>query len=338
VSREGEQPANVIALDAMGGDFGPPVTVEAAVMAAAEGIEIVLVGDERALRAHLDRWGEGAASLRVVHADAAVAMDARGTDGLRAHAETSLRVAAELVKRGDAQAMVSMGNTGAAMTAALTVLGRLRAAERPALAVVLPGGPAGVLLLDAGANADPRVTLLVQHARLGSAYMRTVRGITAPRVALLSIGEESSKGSSVVLQAHAELASDPNLHFVGNLESRDLLSGRADVVVTDGFTGNVVIKLLEGLTALLLGQVRTVAAESLDKQGTATLLPALAPIASQFQAEHYGAAPLLGVNGGVFIGHGRSDAETVATAIRTAYEASERSMLKALAASLGEGT
>jgi phosphate acyltransferase len=325
---------NVVALDAMGGDFGPPITVEAAVMAVADGIDVILVGDEDILGAELHRWGDGAMRLRVVHAADAVAMDAPGTDARRDRGGTSLRVAAELVKRGEAQAMVSMGNTGAAMTTALAVLGRLPSVERPALGVVLPGAPAGILLLDAGANAEVRSSHLVQFAHLAAAYMKAVQRVPVPRVALLSIGEEPSKGSSIVVQAHRVLAEDEALQFIGNLEGRDLLSGKADVVVTDGFTGNVAVKLVEGLTELLFGQIRQAVIDSLDASAVEALLPALAPIAAQFHAEHYGAVPLLGVDGCVFVGHGRSDAPTVVKAIRVAHEACERGMLAALTASL----
>jgi glycerol-3-phosphate acyltransferase PlsX len=244
-------------------------------------------------------------------------------------------IGAELLKRGTAQALVSMGNTGAVMATALVVLGRLPGVERPALGAVLPGGPRGVLLLDVGANADARASQLVQFARLGSAYMRAMYGVAEPRVALLSIGEEPSKGSSLVVETHQLLVAAPGLRFVGNIESRDLVSGDADVIVTDGFTGNVVLKLAEGLVQLLFGTVRDAARASvLGRLGGALLLPSLRGARERLDYRQYGAVPLLGVEGVVLVGHGRSDERAVASAIRSAHRAVEQGMLSALAAAV----
>ena len=237
----------VIALDAMGGDLGPAATVGGALLAAAEGFDVALVGDETTLRAEIARRGPVPARISVVHAPDVVEMGDKGAAGVRTHRETSMYVGAELVKSGRAQALVSIGNTGAMMATALVVLGRLRGVERPALGAVLPGGPHGVLLLDVGANADARASQLLQFARLGSAYMHAMYAVATPRVALLSIGEEPSKGSSLVIETHQLLAAATDLRFIGNIESRDLVSGQADVIVTDGFTGNVALKLAEGL-------------------------------------------------------------------------------------------
>jgi glycerol-3-phosphate acyltransferase PlsX len=209
-------------------------------------------------------------------------------------------------------------------------VGRIRGVERPALGAVLPtpGGP--TLVLDVGANAEARPSHLVQFAYLGSAYMQTVHGLAAPTIGLLSIGEEASKGSSLIVEAHDQLVGAP-LRFLGNVEGRDIAIGTADVIVTDGFTGNVVIKLLEGTIGMMLGQLRTAAHSSLRARvGGALLLPAIGQLRSQFDYRRYGAVPLLGVNGAVFIGHGRSDAEAITNAIRSASTAVRQGMVEAL--------
>ena len=325
----------VVALDAMGGDLGPGATVGGALLAAAEGYDVALVGDEQVLRAEIARRGPQPARITVVHAPDVVEMGDKGAAGVRSHRETSMYVGAELLKHGAAQALVSIGNTGAMMATALVVLGRLPGVERPALGAVLPGGPRGVLLLDVGANGDARASQLVQFARLGSAYMHAMYAIAEPRVALLSIGEEPSKGSALVIETHQLLAAAEGLHFVGNIESRDLIGGQADVVVTDGFTGNVVLKLAEGLVQFVFGSMRDAARGSLlARAGGALLLPALRGLRDRLDYRQYGAVPLLGVDGVVLVGHGRSDDRAVASAIRSAHRAVDQGMLAALAAAV----
>ena len=327
----------VIALDAMGGDRGPAATVGGALIAAAEGLEVALVGDAEALGQELKRRGGAPQRLRIVHAPDAVEMGDKAAREVRRQRQTSLYVGTELVKRGDAQALVSMGNTGAAMATALVVLGRLPGVERPALGAVLPGGPAGVLFLDIGANADARSSHLVQFAYLGSAYMRVMHGVAEPRVALLSIGEEPSKGSNLVVETHQALAVATGLRFIGNIESRDLLAGHAEVIVTDGFTGNVSLKLAEGLVQLLFDELGRAARASLwGRLGGALLLPSLRGVRDRLDYRRYGAVPLLGVDGAVFIGHGRSDEGAVAYAIRSAHHAVDQGMVAALAAAVAQ--
>lgn len=325
----------VIALDAMGGDLGLAATVGGAWAAAAGGVDVALVGDAPAIEQELGRRPGTRPPLRIVHAPEAVAMGGSAAREVRSQRQTSLYVGTELVKRGEAQALVSIGNTGAAMATALVVLGRLPGVERPALGAVLPGGPAGVLLLDVGANADARPSHLVQFAHLGSAYMRVAREIAEPRVALLSIGEEPSKGSALVVEAHRALATAAGVRFVGNIESRELFTGHADVIVTDGFTGNVAVKLAEGLVQLLFDELGSAARGSLrGRLGAALLLPLLRGVRERLDYRRYGAVPLLGVDGAVFIGHGRSDERAVANAIGTAQHAVEQGMLAALAAAV----
>ena len=253
----------MIALDAMGGDLGPRETVGGALAAAAEGIEVTLVGDEAILRVELAQRGPIPANVHIRHAPDVVAMGDHAAREVRRARETSMYVGTEMLKRGEADAFVTIGNTGAAMATSLVVLGRLKGVDRPALSAVLPGEGGPVMFMDVGANADARPQHLVQFAHLGAAYMRVVHGIADPRSAILSIGEEPTKGSMLVVEAHQMLAADAALHFVGNVESREILAGVADVIVTDGFTGNVVLKLAEGLVQLLFDQMRAAARSSL---------------------------------------------------------------------------
>ncbi len=333
-----------IALDAMGGDDAPRVTVEGALEAAAAGVEVVLVGDSEVLGHELNRLRGGAGgkgggtNLRIVHAPDQVAMGDHAAREVRRQRQTSLYVGMELVKNGEAGALVSMGNTGAAMATALVVLGRLKGVERPALGAVIPAGDGQVLFLDVGANADARTSHLVQFAHLGSAYMQSVYGVTQPRVALLSIGEEPSKGSTLVTETHEALVQEARLRFLGNIEGRDLLTQQADVIVTDGFTGNVALKIAEGLVSYLFDQLRATAKSSLrNKAGGLLLLPSLRGVRERLDYRAHGAVPLLGVDGGVFIGHGRSDGHAVASGLLAAQRAVDRGMLAALAASIAEG-
>lgn len=317
----------MIALDMMGGDHAPSATLEGAVIAASEGIPVLLVGDRTALsRAQQQR--ASAAGLEIIQAGHAVPMVAKGASFARGEDRTSLRVSTELVKSGQAAAMVSMGSTGAIMTTALRVLGRLPGVERPALAVLLPGGSAGTLFLDAGANADARPSHLVQFAILGAAFMRSARGVEHPRTGLLSNGEEANKGSKAVVEAHQLLRETQSLSFIGNIESQDLLAGKCDVLVTDGFTGNVAVKLLEGVITHLFSRLGPLPAPD-ALEGVEWPPPPLRAFRDQLSARHHGAAPLLGVNGAVFIGHGNSDAETVATALRAAHVAVEGDIMTA---------
>lgn len=329
-----------IALDAMGGDDAPRVTVEGALEAAAAGVEVVLVGDSEVLGHELNRLGAKAraTNIRIVHAPDQVAMGDHAAREVRRQRQTSLYVGMELVKSGDAGALVSMGNTGAAMATALVVLGRLKGVERPALGAVIPAGEGQVLFLDVGANADARVSHLVQFAHLGSAYMQSVYGVAQPRVGLLSIGEEPSKGSTLVIEAHEALAQESGIRFIGNIEGRDLLTQHADVIVADGFTGNVALKIAEGLVSYLFDQLRMTARSSLrNKVGGLLLLPSLRGVRERLDYRAHGAVPLLGVDGGVFIGHGRSDGHAVASGLLAAQRAVDRGMLAALAASISEG-
>ena len=333
-----------IALDAMGGDDAPGVPVAGALRAAAAGIEVTLVGDRGALEAELERaLGEASAAgrgggarerLRVVHAPDRIGMEEHARE-VRSRRGSSIYVATELVGAGEADAFVSAGNTGAVLATALVVLGRLPGVERPALGVVLPATSGPRLLVDAGANAESRASHLVQFAHLGDAYARVALGVESPRVALLSIGGEASKGSSPVVEAHAALAR-ARLRFVGNVEGHDLIAtSAADVIVADGFSGNVALKSIEGVIAMLWEELAHVARSSArGRLGGWLLTPGLRATRGRLDYRRYGGAPLLGAGGLVYVAHGRSDARAIESALRTASEGARAGLLATIARSV----
>ena len=262
-----------VALDAMGGDRGPEVTVEGAVAAARElGSTVILVGNEAVLREHLARHDVRGLAMTVRHAPEAVEMGENPMSALRKKKHSSIRIGLEMVKKGEAEAFVSAGNTGAVMATALVVLGPLPGVERPAIAVVVPTVTHQAVLLDVGANVDCKPRHLVQFAIMGNVYARDILGQTRPRVGLLSIGEEESKGNELTREAFKGMEEEPSLNFIGNVEGRDVFSGIADVVVCDGFIGNVALKISEGLVETIFSLLR----EELKKdlRGARRLLPA----------------------------------------------------------------
>lgn len=308
-----------VALDAMGGDNAPGATVEGALKARSElGIDVLLVGDEAVLSQRLDGMGRG--RLEILHAPDAVGMEEEGAWAVRGREGASVVVAAETVREGRAQAMVSAGNTGAAMAAAFFSWGRLGGIKRPAVAVVLPPLRTPKLLLDAGANSDCRPEHLRQFALLGSAYAGVRWGLDNPRVGLLNIGEEGTKGNDLAREAFKILGADARLNFVGNVEGRDLASDRADVIVTDGFTGNVALKVVEGVASFMTRRLLEESA-SLGGEALKSLLPAMMGLRQELDYRVMGGAPLLGVKGVCIIAHGRSDAEAIKNSIRVAAEA-----------------
>ncbi|MGC8904987.1 phosphate acyltransferase PlsX [Thermus sp.] len=300
-----------IALDAMGGDHVPEATVLGALWAAREGVEVVLVGDEPALRAELARHR---ADLPIVHAPDRILMEDQATE-VRRRPQSSIVVAMGLLKRGEAQALVSMGHTGATMAAALFTLGRVKGVERPALLVEFPSQRGRTFLLDGGANADCRPSFLLQFAAMGLAYAEA-SGVPGPKVGLLSIGEEEGKGNALVLEAYPLLKEALGPRFYGNVEGRDIFLGTAEVVVTDGFTGNVVLKLAEGEAKVLLAWIKEALTSSpLARLGALLVRGALRGVRERVDPAQYGAMPLLGVEGAVFIGHGSADALAVKNAL-----------------------
>ncbi len=319
-----------VAIDGMGGDQAPAATTEGAIAAAREGIEVALVGDEQRLAAEIERLGGAPAGLSVVHAPDVIEMGEHAARAANRRKESSTYIGIELVRDGEADAFVSAGNTGAVFVVALLELGRLPGVERPAIGAPIPFPNGLTLLLDAGANAECRASHLVQFAHLGSSYMHAARGVAEPRVGLLNIGEEGSKGSQLTVETFERL-SESGLRFVGNVEGRDMVENRADVVVTDGFTGNVVLKLGEGLMELLMGELRQEAARSWrGRLGGLLIRPAARRVRDSLDYRAHGAAPLLGIDGCVFIAHGTSDAFAIANALRSAAADVERGTLAAL--------
>jgi glycerol-3-phosphate acyltransferase PlsX len=310
-----------IAVDAMGGDVGPTVTVEGAVAAAREyKVEVVLVGDKATVERELARHDAARLPVTVRHASQVVSMDESPSQALRRKRDSSLRIAAELVRDGEAGAFVSAGNTGAAMAIAMFTLGVLPGVDRPAIAVVLPNLKGRTILLDVGANVDPKPKHLVQYAVMGQMYARDILGIASPRVGLLSVGEEEGKGNELVREVFKTLEGMP-LNFAGNVEGRDLYNGSVDVVVTDGFTGNVALKISESLADMIVHLIREeLTSTPIAKLGALLVRPAFRRFWKRVDYNELGGAPLLGINGACIISHGASPPRAVKNAIRVASE------------------
>jgi len=332
LSRRGERPtaealaALPVAVDAMGGDKAPGEIVAGARRARDElGIPVVLVGPP-------DQVGD-TGGLELVPCTEVIAMDEDPAGGVRRKKDSSLVRAAELVRDGRASAMVSAGNTGATMAAALLRMGRLPGVVRPCIATPLPRlGRTPAVLVDAGANAECTPAMLVQFAQMGAAYVAARFGTAAPTVGLLSIGEESTKGTPLVKETHHLLESETGFEFVGNLEGRDLLPSPADVIVTDGFTGNVALKTLEGSLRFLFDAMLGVFATNDETKAAAdVLLPHLLPVAAEFEPENTGGAMLLGTDGVCVISHGSSNATAMVNAVRVAYECATGGLVAAVA-------
>jgi len=316
-----------IAVDAMGGDHAPQSAVEGAVRAAEEdGASILLVGDKIRIERELTRLGHssghrpGQGRIEVVHAEEVVGMDEPAISPIRKKRRSSIRICAELVKEGRAQALVTAGNTGAAMISAKMVIGTVAGVDRPALAAVLPSMKGRTVLLDVGANVDTKPIHLREFAVMGHSYAQEVIGTPSPRIGLMSIGEEEGKGNDVTREVFKVLK-NTGLNFIGNVEGRDVFNGEVDVIVCDGFVGNVVLKSAEALAELFGRMLREeLTRTARTRAGYALCKPAFASFRARTDYTEYGAAPLLGVNGGCFIGHGRSNARAIQSAIRRAVE------------------
>ncbi len=320
-----------IAVDAMGGDRAPGEIVAAAHAAAAEGIPVVLVGPA-------DLAGVGDLPLFV--ASEVIEMDDDPAHGVRRKKDSTLVRAAELVRDGKASAMISAGNTGATMASALLRMGRIRGVSRPAIATPLPvPGHAPNILLDAGANAEVQAEWLVQWAQMGSIFARYRFGVADPRVGLLSIGEEPGKGDTLRKEAYELLAAASGITFAGNVEGRDALLKTVDVIVTDGFTGNVVLKTLEGGTKMLINEIIAAITSTPEYRAHAdALAPALDPLWTAMSADTYGGAMLLGVDGVCIISHGSSSQWAMLNGIRVAKDMVERNIVAELTAAIaGQG-
>ncbi|MEQ1700485.1 MAG: phosphate acyltransferase PlsX [Ilumatobacteraceae bacterium] len=302
-----------IAVDAMGGDRAPGDILAGAHAAAALGIPVVLVGPEGL---------EGCGDLPLIHASEVIAMDDDAAQGVRRKKDSTLVRAAEAVRDGKASAMVSAGNTGATMASALLRMGRVKGVSRPAIATPIPvPGERPNIMLDAGANAEVQAEWLVQFAQMGSIYARHRFGIESPKVGLLSIGEEPGKGDTLRKEAYELLLHAPGIEFIGNVEGRDLMKKTADVIVTDGFTGNVALKTLEGGLKVLFNALLTAFGSKPEyKEHADALLPALLPLHAQMSPDTQGGAVLLGVDGICIISHGSSGETAMVNAIKLAEE------------------
>jgi glycerol-3-phosphate acyltransferase PlsX len=320
-----------IVLDAMGGDRAPQVAVEGGVMAAREyGIEVVLVGPQQVVEAELAKHDTTGLSLPVVHASQVIEMTDEPSMAARQKKDSSMVVGMNLVKKGEADAFTTAGNSGGALAAALFQVGRIKGIKRPALSTIFPTRKGFCFISDIGANTDCKPEYLLQFGIMSSAYAERVLGIPHPRVGIVSNGEEEGKGSILVKEA-SKLLKNSHLNFVGNVEGKDIPAGLADVVVTDGFSGNVVIKLSEGVATLLM----EVMEEEIKKRPTAVLgallaRSALREVKSRLDYSEYGGAPLLGVDGVIIVGHGRSNAKAIKNMVRVGKEAVEKGMLEAI--------
>ncbi|ESU72124.1 MULTISPECIES: phosphate acyltransferase PlsX [Geobacillus] len=308
-----------IAVDAMGGDHAPGEIVRGALMAAAHfpDIEITLIGDEEKIRPHVT----GEERISVIHTDEVIEADDEPVRAVRRKKNSSMVRMAEEVKEGRAAACISAGNTGALMAAGLFVVGRAAGIDRPALAPTLPTlDGRGFVFLDVGANVDAKPEHLQQYALMGHVYAKNVRGVEKPRIGLLNVGTEDQKGNETTKRAFA-LLKETNLHFIGNVEARDLLQGVADVVVADGFAGNVALKTIEGTALALFSLLKqTLTSGVAAKLAAAVLKPKLAGLKKMMDYSEYGGAALFGLNAPVIKAHGSSDANAIFHAIRQARE------------------
>ena len=310
-----------IALDAMGGDKAPEAIVDGAVEAAREAdgrFELILVGRQDELERCISENGYSTGNIEIVHAPDVISMSESPATAIRRKREASIVVATRLHKEGKADAVVSAGNTGAAVASSLLSLGRMPGIDRPAIALFFPSRNGGTIVLDGGANSDNVPMHLEQFGYMGAAYAELILGRKDPRVGLLNIGEESSKGSELTREAH-ELLAASGLNFAGNVEGRDVIAGKVDVVVTDGFTGNVLLKFAESIAHYFGSVIKEGISESIRaKIGGMFLKPVLRNMGKSLDYAEYGGMPLLGIDGVMIIGHGGSGAKAIKNAVLAA--------------------
>lgn len=317
-----------IAIDVMGGDHGPAVIIQGALAGARRfNVPVALIGSlteiERVLRGQ-DRDG---LNVEVEDATDVITMEEHPAQAVRRKPRSSINVAMDVLREGRAEAVVSAGNSGAVMASALTKLGRVKGVERPAIGSYMPTASGNTLLLDLGAVTDPKPSVLVQFAVMGQVYAQAVLGIENPTIGLLSNGEEPSKGNSLVQAVHPLLAAAGDLNFVGNIEGRDVVMGTVNIVVTDGFTGNVALKTAEGVATMLVEVLRTEITRTIPRRlGGLLLKPAFRALRSKLDYAEIGGAPLLGVNGVVVISHGRSSAKAIENAIGVAVRSVDHAL------------
>ncbi|MDR1728606.1 MAG: phosphate acyltransferase PlsX [Acidobacteriota bacterium] len=326
-----------IAVDGMGSDNAPASEVEGVVSAVkAWDVKVLLVGKESVLAPLLKEGGGEGLPIEVRNASEVVAMDEPPTAALRKKRDSSIRVAADLVRTGDAVGLVSAGNTGAVMATSKLVFGMVPGVDRPALATVLPTLTGHSVMLDVGANVACKPHHLVQFAVMGHLFSKKIVGVASPRVGLMSVGEEESKGNDLVKEVH-QILKQANLNFIGNVEGRDIYGGRVDVIVCDGFTGNVALKTSEGLIEAMLKLMREELSRDMQaKLGAALSRQAFRRLKKRLDYSEYGGAPLLGLRGASIICHGRSSGNAIKNAIRVAKEFAEKQVEPMLEAELGK--
>jgi len=330
-----------VALDAMGGDNAPGEVVLGAIQAAREySMGVYLVGREDAIRAELAKHDTSGLDLPIIHTDEVIEMNEHPASAVRRKKNASMTLALQLVLDGSALGAVSAGNSGAMMATSLFTLKRIEGVDRPALGAVFPTRDGVSFVLDVGANTDCKPEYLQQFALMGSIYMERIFSVSSPRVGLLANGEEETKGNELVQQTHQLLkahAETLGINFIGNVEGREIPAGGADVVVCDGFVGNVVLKLSEGLAETLLGMLRTQMTSSLpNKLAAAVLQPGLRKVFRRMDYAEYGGVPLLGINGSAIVSHGRSNAKAIKNALRVARQTTETNVVGAIAGGLAK--
>ncbi|MDP4125679.1 MAG: phosphate acyltransferase PlsX [Bacillota bacterium] len=326
-----------IAVDAMGGDYAPEEIIKGALIAAEKDpdVQLILVGQKERISPFLT--SDKPNNISLYEATEVIAMDEHPANAVRKKKDSSIVVATRLVKLGEADAVVSAGSTGAQMAAALLGLGRIKGIERPAIATVLPTPEGGKLILDVGANMDATPEQLCQYAQMGSIYAEKILRIPNPRVGLLNVGSEEGKGNDLTQKTYPLLKGAP-LNFIGNIEGRDVPFGRADVVVCEGFVGNVFLKTAEGLAGVLFRQIKEkITANTFRKLGALIVKPGLKEIAQMMDYAEYGGAPLLGVNGISIICHGSSNSRAIFNAVRVARECVEIQLIQQIGKDLLEG-
>lgn len=322
-----------VAIDAMGGDHGPDVIVQGALAGARRfDASLLLVGTPSEIATSMNRHGSTGVHVEIIEATDVIAMDEHPAQAVRRKPESSINVATRLVRDGRADAVVSAGNSGAVMAGSLMLLGRIKGVERPAIASYLPTASSNTLLLDLGAVTDPKPSVIVQFAVMGQVYAERILNVQNPTIGLLSNGEEPSKGNSLVQAVHPLLTAAHDLNFVGNIEGKDLVMGTVDIVVTDGFTGNVALKTAEGVATMLVDVLRAeITATIPRKLGGLLLRPAFRALRSKLDYAEIGGAPLLGVDGAVIISHGRSSPKAIENAVGVAVRTASQDLGGAIA-------
>ncbi len=325
-----------IALDAMGGDFAPDMTIAGAIEAVSEyDLEVILVGDKQQVVGALKDKRYPSGKISVFHASEVVEMHESPSAAIRKKRDSSIRKAVELVKNHEADAAVSAGNSGVAMATSLFLLGKSPNVDRPAIATIMPSLTGFFVLIDAGANVDCKPENLLQFAVMGNAYYKAIFNVPKPRVALLSIGEEDTKGNELTKEAFKYLKS-ADINFIGNIEGKDIFSGNADVIVCDGFIGNIVLKVSEGLAETVIKMLRReIVNVATGRIGYMMIKPAIKNFKKKTDYSEYGGAPLLGINGTCIISHGRSSSKAIKNAIKVSAEMTKKKVHETIARTLG---